>query len=188
MINVNKNNSRIIWKKLGGRKKIYTKIETSKHEYRNWNPFRSKLGAALFNGLEIFPFQISSKIFYSDATSDTTLSHISDIIGSNGKISVNTFNENDEKFDIIYLGILDDKNLETEILNYESHLKNSGFLILFLNNFSNTTDSNFENLIHKMINDSKISFQLIQEVNLADFFKDHMMVLLQKTETSLRMI
>jgi fibrillarin-like rRNA methylase len=188
MINLNRSNSGIIWKKLDGRKKLYTKIETSTHEYRNWNPFRSKLGAALFNGLEIFPFESGSKIFYSDTTTDTTLNHISDIIGPNGKISVDKFNKNSEKFDIVYLKISDNRNLETEIFNYESHLKNSGFLIIFLNNSSNTIDSSFQNLTTKIINNSKMSFQLIQEINLADFFKNHMMILLQKTETSLRMV
>lgn len=185
---MDENNSRIIWEKHNGRRKLYTKIETSKNQYRNWNPFSSKLGAALFNGLEIFPFESGSKIFYSDTTTDTTLNHISDIIGSNGKISIDKFNKNNEKFDIVCLEISDYRNLETELFNYESHLKNSGFLIIFLNNSSNTTDSSFENLTTKIINNSKTSFQLIQEVNLADFFKNHMLVLLQKTETSLRMV
>ena len=108
---MDENNSRIIWEKHNGRRKLYTKIETSKNQYRNWNPFSSKLGAALFNGLEIFPFESGSKIFYSDTTTDTTLNHISDIIGSNGKISIDKFNKNNEKFDIVCLEISYPKTL-----------------------------------------------------------------------------
>jgi len=182
MNDLEQSDSRIIWKKSSGRKKLFTKIKTSKQEYRNWNPFRSKLAAALFNGLEIFPFQSDSQIFYFNIKEDTTLNHLSDIIGSKGNINVNIFNENDKKFDIIYLDILDNKNLKTEIINYNQHLKNSGFLMIFLNHSSNTIDLTLVNSITKTLDDSKISFELIQEINLADYFKNNMMILLQKTE------
>ena len=50
---MNKNNSKIIWENYSGRKKLFTilpKSEGSVVQHRNWNPFSSKLGAALFNG------------------------------------------------------------------------------------------------------------------------------------------
>ena len=55
-------------------------------EYRLWDPFRSKLAAAIMNRLEYFPFKNQSKILYLGASTGTTVSHISDIIGSNGII------------------------------------------------------------------------------------------------------
>lgn len=48
-------------------------------EYRIWNPRRSKLAAAILNGLKIFPFHENSKVLYLGASTGTTPSHISDI-------------------------------------------------------------------------------------------------------------
>ena len=48
-------------------------------EYRIWNPRRSKLAAALLNGLEGFDLNGNSKVLYLGASTGTTVSHISDI-------------------------------------------------------------------------------------------------------------
>lgn len=55
-------------------------------EYRSWNPTRSKLSAAILNGLNHLPIHKESKILYLGVASGTTCSHISDIIGVNGHI------------------------------------------------------------------------------------------------------
>lgn len=54
-------------------------------EYRIWNPRRSKLAAALLNGLEKLNLEDTSKVLYLGASTGTTVSHISDIV-INGKI------------------------------------------------------------------------------------------------------
>ena len=61
--------------------KLITKKGT---EYRLWDPFRSKLAAAIMNGLEIFPFKNKSTVLYLGVSTGTTVSHISDIVGSTG--------------------------------------------------------------------------------------------------------
>lgn len=53
-------------------------------EYRVWDPFRSKLAAALLKGLKELPIGESSKVLYLGVSTGTTASHISDIIGNNG--------------------------------------------------------------------------------------------------------
>ncbi|MBR5504396.1 MAG: fibrillarin-like rRNA/tRNA 2'-O-methyltransferase [Methanobrevibacter sp.] len=53
--------------------------ESSDIEYRSWNPRRSKLAAALLNGLESLKLENDSKILYLGASTGTTVSHISDI-------------------------------------------------------------------------------------------------------------
>ena len=53
-------------------------------EYRSWNPFRSKLAAALLKGLSI-DIAADAQILYLGAATGTTVSHISDII-TNGAI------------------------------------------------------------------------------------------------------
>ncbi|RAP53343.1 MAG: fibrillarin, partial [Methanosphaera sp. rholeuAM130] len=54
-------------------------------QFRLWNPRRSKLAAAIINGLSIFPFKDDSKVLYLGASAGTTPSHISDIC-TNGRI------------------------------------------------------------------------------------------------------
>ena len=55
-------------------------------EYRNWEPFRSKLAASIMNGLQEFPFFEKSNVLYLGVSTGTTISHISDIVGPEGMI------------------------------------------------------------------------------------------------------
>jgi fibrillarin-like pre-rRNA processing protein len=48
-------------------------------QYRLWDPRRSKLAAALLNGLLTFNLEMDSKILYLGASAGTTPSHLSDI-------------------------------------------------------------------------------------------------------------
>lgn len=53
-------------------------------EYRVWNPFRSKLAAAMMAGLENVHVKPGTKLLYLGAASGTTVSHCSDIVGPEG--------------------------------------------------------------------------------------------------------
>ena len=55
-------------------------------EYRIWEPFRSKLAAAILRNLEENPIKESSSVLYLGASTGTTVSHVSDIVGSKGVI------------------------------------------------------------------------------------------------------
>jgi len=55
-------------------------------EYRTWSPYRSKLAAAILNGLKHVPINEGFKVLYLGIASGTTASHISDIIGKKGII------------------------------------------------------------------------------------------------------
>ncbi len=48
-------------------------------EFRSWNPYRSKLAAALLNGMQRFSIQQDASILYLGAATGTTVSHLSDI-------------------------------------------------------------------------------------------------------------
>ena len=61
-------------------------VQLNAVEYRIWNPFRSKLAAAIMNGLDDFPFKQKSDVLYLGVSTGTTISHISDIVGQNGTI------------------------------------------------------------------------------------------------------
>lgn len=59
---------------------------SEKVEYRVWNPFRSKLAAAIMGGLDDIHIKPGSKVLYLGAASGTTVSHVSDIVGPEGLV------------------------------------------------------------------------------------------------------
>ncbi len=61
-------------------------VRFKKAEYRLWDPYRSKLAAALLKGLEKVPIQPEHNVLYLGAASGTTASHVSDIVGENGHV------------------------------------------------------------------------------------------------------
>lgn len=92
-------NKGYVWVKHEGQQKLATEnlvpgnqvyreklIYKNKTEYRLWDPFRSKLAAAILNGLETFPFKEGSTVLYLGASTGTTVSHISDIVGPRGVV------------------------------------------------------------------------------------------------------
>ena len=106
LVDLNKENERILednenifWLQVDGEKKLATEnlipgnqvyneklIKVKGIEYRTWDPFRSKLAASIFNGLNDFPFKLKSDILYLGVSTGTTVSHISDIISNTGTI------------------------------------------------------------------------------------------------------
>ena len=60
-------------------------ISSNGNEYRTWDPFRSKLAAACIKGLH-FEFSSVGNVLYLGASTGTTVSHLSDIVGHSGKI------------------------------------------------------------------------------------------------------
>ena len=87
------------WVQVEGEKKLATQnlvpgnqvyneklVQSKGVEYRIWNPFRSKLAAAIMNGLEYFPFNQKSDVLYLGVSTGTTISHISDIVSQGGTI------------------------------------------------------------------------------------------------------
>ena len=93
------NSNSVAWINIHGEKQIATLnlvksidvygeklVKYDGEEYRVWDPFRSKLAGALRNGLTDLPVMNKSKVLYIGASTGTTVSHISDIIGINGLI------------------------------------------------------------------------------------------------------
>jgi rRNA 2'-O-methyltransferase fibrillarin len=60
---------------------IEDKENDTKVEYRVWNPFRSKLAAAILGGVDQIHMPPGCKVLYLGAASGTTVSHVSDIVG-----------------------------------------------------------------------------------------------------------
>ena len=97
--NLEEDNQLFFWIKSEGQEKLATEnivpgnqvykeklIIKRNTEYRLWDPFRSKLAAAIMNELDYFPFKNKTKVLYLGASTGTTVSHISDIVGHSGII------------------------------------------------------------------------------------------------------
>lgn len=69
-------------------KKVYNEdlVTHDGVEYRLWNPYRSKLSAAVLNGLKSVKINKSDSVLYLGAATGTTVSHVSDIVGRDGRI------------------------------------------------------------------------------------------------------
>lgn len=61
-------------------------VKEESKEYRFWDLYRSKLAAAIKNGLKYLPIKPGSTVLYLGASTGTTASHVSDIIGQNGLV------------------------------------------------------------------------------------------------------
>jgi rRNA 2'-O-methyltransferase fibrillarin len=57
-----------------------------KTEYRVWNPFRSKIAAAVLGGVDNIWMKPGSKVLYIGAAAGTSCSHVSDIVGKDGAV------------------------------------------------------------------------------------------------------
>ncbi|XP_036989319.1 rRNA 2'-O-methyltransferase fibrillarin [Artibeus jamaicensis] len=69
-----------------GEKRVSISEGDDKVEYRAWNPFRSKLAAAILGGVDQIHIKPGAKVLYLGAASGTTVSHVSDIVGPDGLV------------------------------------------------------------------------------------------------------
>ena len=184
-------------------------IKINGKQYNLWNPYTSKLAAAIVNGMEIFPILKKTKVLYLNDTIEKTLSHISDIIGVNGKIFIlKDINENSKKFlenvmndrtnvftitrdngdpaksssktemvNVVYVDITQHNETEVAIQNCKRYLRDGGFLMLVVptKKIDFVNNPNGQNL--EEIQKLQSSFEIIQQINLTDFFKEHSMII-----------
>jgi len=71
---------------VSGEKRIEIEKDNVKKEYRQWNPFRSKLAASILGGVKNVHMKPGSKVLYLGAASGTTVSHVSDLVGPEGAV------------------------------------------------------------------------------------------------------
>lgn len=67
-------------------KRISVETPEGKVEYRVWNPFRSKVAAAILGGVDNIHMQPGAKVLYLGGASGTTVSHVADIVGEAGNV------------------------------------------------------------------------------------------------------
>ncbi len=185
-------------------------VKSEGKEYRLWDPFRSKLSAAIKKELSVFPFKEGSKVLYLGASTGTTVSHLSDIVGSKGEIYAVEFSphvmksllklselrhnvipiladashpeqyQEAGKADVIYQDVAQVHQAEILIKNSEVFLPAGGYAFLAIKSQSIDVTKNPEEVFKKELKLLERHFEIIQKIPLEPFDKDHLFVVLKK--------
>lgn len=67
-------------------RKVYSEnlFKEGSIEYREWNPMKSKLASSILKGISQTGLKPGQKVLYLGASTGTTVSHVSDIVGREG--------------------------------------------------------------------------------------------------------
>lgn len=189
-------------------KKVYRErlVQEGGIEYRLWNPNRSKLAAAILNGLKELPLSENSKVLYLGAASGTTASHVSDI-ASQGLVFCVDFSPRVfikllevceprknmmpiladasqpgqyaallEKCDAIYQDIAQPNQVEILTANAECYLKPQGSIIIAIKARSIDVSKKPKEIFDAEIQKLKKFFKISDVVYLEPYEKDHVLV------------
>jgi fibrillarin-like pre-rRNA processing protein len=189
--------------------KVYNErlVRYKDKELRSWNPFRSKLAAAISNGISI-DIKTNFKILYLGAATGTTVSHISDILKDgivysveNSPIAVKKLIKVCEKrkniipiledanhpdryslivpnVEIVYQDISQRNQAEIFIENSKQYLKKNGFGIIMVKARSIDVSLNPEKVFDLVCSKlENYSFKIIKKLNLNPYEKDHAAIL-----------
>lgn len=81
-----KSGSILLTKNLVPGRTVYSEklFREGSEEYRDWDPKRSKLAAGIFKGIKEIGIKPGDFVLYLGASTGTTSSHVSDIVGEKG--------------------------------------------------------------------------------------------------------
>lgn len=179
-------------------------------EYRFWNPYRSKLAAAIINGLGHMYIRKSASILYLGAATGTTSSHVSDIVGKNGTVYCIEISERNMR-ELVkacesrpnMLPVLQDaRNTEAyakevgicdviyqdiaardqaEILNRNSELlKKGGFAYVAIKSQSIDVARSPKEVFNEFLEQVSARFSILERIDIVPYSRMHLFVLLQK--------
>jgi fibrillarin-like pre-rRNA processing protein len=192
-------------------RKVYNEktIKEGGKEYRFWDPFRSKLCAAIRNGLKTFPFASGTKILYLGASTGTTISHLSDIVGQEGEIysveiSAHCLRSliplSDRRSNIIpiqgdarqpqeyqdvgtvdtlYQDVAQPDQDELLIKNAKMFLKKGGIAMICIKSQSIDVTKDPKVVFDEVVRKLETVFEVVEEIKLEPFDKDHLFVVLR---------
>lgn len=220
--NLENEEDNIFWVKIDGEKRLATLnlvpgnqvykeklVKIKDEEFRAWDPYRSKLGSAIMNNLNVLPIVRKSRVLYLGVSTGTTASHVSDIVGPGGIVfcvehtsrvarefldRVASYRSNivpilqdarnpKEYFsvygtvDVIYVDIAQPDQTEIAILNCKTYLKKDGFLMLVIKTRSIDVTKDPAEITRNEAKKLKDNFEIVQEINLAPYEKDHSMII-----------
>ncbi len=191
--------------------KVYAEklVKREGKEYRLWDPFRSKLCGAMKNGLKTFPFRKGSKVLYLGASTGTTVSHLSDILGDKGEIyaveiaaqcmkSLLKLCEKREniipihadarkphdyeevgKVEAIYQDVAQPDQDDILIRNAQMFLKKGGIAMFAIKSQSIDVTKSPKEVFEAVIKKLEGHFEVLEKIRLEPFDKDHLFVVLR---------
>jgi len=184
-------------------------IEDGDVEYRLWNPYRSKLAAAILKGLKNFHIKRDSRVLYLGAATGTTSSHVSDI-AKDGQIfcveisernmrgllgtcekrenmfpilsdanNINEYKSIVNECDIIYQDV--SVKEQAKMLNINSvMLKKGGYAYFIIKSQSIDISKNPKEIFEDELREVSKNFEIIEKIDIEPFDSLHLFVVLQK--------
>lgn len=193
-----------------GRRVYGEKLLPDEHgELRVWDQYRSKLAAAIRKGLKNFPFRKGTKVLYLGASTGTTVSHLSDIVGREGEIyavemaqqcmqallQLCGFRENimpvnaDARqpgeyrevgeVDALYQDVAQPDQADILIKNAKMFLKKGGIAMIAIKSQSIDVTRRPDDVFAEVIQELSGTFEVLEKIRLEPFDKDHLFVVLR---------
>jgi fibrillarin-like pre-rRNA processing protein len=179
-------------------------------EYRLWNPYRSKLSAAIINGIKEMRISAGSKVLYLGAATGTTVSHVSDIVAGNGEVYavelsernlrellklcesrknvlpiLSDARETDNYNDVVPLcdvmyQDISAKNQAAILLANSKFLKKDGYAYFIIKSQSIDISKNPKDVYKKELELLKEDFELVESTSLEPYDSMHLFAVLKK--------
>ncbi|MEM3400253.1 MAG: fibrillarin-like rRNA/tRNA 2'-O-methyltransferase [Candidatus Micrarchaeia archaeon] len=177
-------------------------------EYRFWDPYRSKLAAAIKNGLKTLPIKRTARVLYLGAASGTTASHVSDIIEKNGVVFCVEFapramrdllkvcekRENMVpiladarmpesysdigKVDVIYEDVAQPEQAEIMVRNASRFLVKSGWAMIAIKSQSIDAVRDVEETFKNTVSELEETFDIVEKIRLEPYDRAHLFLLM----------
>ncbi len=185
-------------------------VKDGDDQYRLWNPYRSKLAAAIMNGLKEVHISQSSSVLYLGAATGTTSSHISDIVGRDGAVYCVEISERSMR-DLLkvcetrnnMLPILQDarnvdeysqdvgkadtiyqdvaaRDQDDILLRNSQLLKKGGYAYIAIKSQSIDVTKNPSEVFAEFLNNISTKFDVVEKIGLEPYDEMHLFVVLKK--------
>jgi len=189
-------------------------VDVDGTEYRLWNPYRSKLAAAILKGIKNMHIKPEANVLYLGAATGTTCSHVSDIVAEKGSVYCVEISERSMR-DLIkvcekrsnMLPILQDA-LNTEayakeigkvdiiyqdvssrqqseiLLRNAKLLKKNGYAYVAIKSQSISSSSDPKSVYSRFLSEVAGTFKLLEAVDIAPYSLLHLFAVMQKLTSS----
>lgn len=191
--------------------KVYTErlVKINGQEYRSWDAYKSKLCGAMKKGLKNFPFREGTKILYLGASTGTTISHLSDVVGPSGEvygveISPQCMNslmklanqrtnvipihgdakkpfeyEEVGRVDVIYMDVAQPDQPEILIKNAHVFLESGSIAMICVKSQSIDVTRRPDEIFREVEEKLSKDFEIIEKMKLEPYDKDHIFLVLK---------
>ncbi|MDD5474380.1 MAG: fibrillarin-like rRNA/tRNA 2'-O-methyltransferase [Candidatus Methanoperedens sp.] len=184
-------------------------ISVKNVEYRQWDPYRSKLASMILKGSSI-SLKKDGEVLYLGAANGTTASHVSDIVSLGAVFAVeispramhdlirvsiprmnlipilsdaahpNSYKNMVTQVDFLYQDVAQREQAKIAIRNTELFLKKDGIMVLIIKSRSIDSAKKPKEVIDNEINKLGGFFRVLELIDLEPYHSDHMAVMARK--------